>query len=204
MFNFKIRYLDKNIIVINKPIGITIKELINLNYLYFNNKIPNFGILNRLDKYTSGLILIAKNLFFYFYFKKLIIKNLIKKNYISFINEKINKGFINVDIFKKKKSLIIKNSKKSVTYYKIIKKKKYFSFLNICIKTGRTHQIRLHLLHIKKKIFNEFYYNKIVLLNNTLHFKKIMFYYPFLKKKINLFCNLNYDIKRIFLFNFLK
>ncbi|BAF35159.1 ribosomal large subunit pseudouridine synthase [Candidatus Carsonella ruddii PV] len=204
MFNFKINYFDNNIIVINKPIGIEVKNLLNVNFIKLNDKIPNFGILNRLDKYTSGLILVAKNFYFYFYFKKLIVKNLIKKNYISFVNKKIKKGFVNVDIFKKKKSSIIKNNKKSITYYKIIKEKKNFSFLNICIKTGRTHQIRLHMMHIEKKIFNDFYYNKTYLLNNTLHFKKMMFYYPFIKKKINLFCSLNNDIKKIFLFNFLK
>ncbi|MGK2916103.1 MAG: pseudouridine synthase [Candidatus Carsonella ruddii] len=201
MNKIKIKYYDKNVILIYKPIGV---EVLNLLKFKLKNTIPNKGILNRLDKYTSGIILIARNLYFYFFYKKMLIKNYIKKIYISISKKKIKTGFINLNILKKKKSIINKKGKKSLTFYKILKKRKNNSILFIYIKTGKTHQIRKHFFHCKLNIINDFYNNKINKFLNTLHYKKISFFYPFFKKNFILSCNIPIEMKKIFLIFFLK
>ncbi|XRA05374.1 MAG: pseudouridine synthase [Candidatus Carsonella ruddii] len=201
MNKIKIKYYDKNIIIIYKPIGV---EVINLLKNKIKNKIPNKGILNRLDKYTSGIILIARNIYFYFFYKKMLIKNYIKKIYISIIKKNIKKGFINLNILKNKKNIINKIGKNSLTFYKILKKKKDNSIVFIYIKTGRTHQIRNHFFHCKLNIINDFYNNKINKFLHTLHYKKISFFYPFLKKNFTLSCNIPIEMKKIFLIFFLQ
>ncbi|AFP83995.1 pseudouridine synthase [Candidatus Carsonella ruddii] len=202
MQNIKILYYDKNIIILNKPFGIEINKIIKKKT---NNNLPNNGLLNRLDKYTSGIITIARNNLFYFYYKKLLLSNYIKKKYIVFTEKKFFKGFINLSIKKKKNILIKKNYKKSLSFYKIIKKNNNNNFLYIYIKTGRTHQIRKHLYHSKIFIKNDFYLKKKknTFLNN-LHFKTISFFYPFIMKNFSLSCNLTKEIKKNFLINFLK
>ncbi|MFI4847090.1 MAG: pseudouridine synthase [Candidatus Carsonella ruddii] len=201
MNKIKIKYYDKNIIIIYKPIGV---EVINLLKIKIKNKIPNKGILNRLDKYTSGIILIARNIYFYFFYKKMLIKNYIKKIYISIIKKNVKKGFINLNILKKKKNIINKIGKKSLTFYKILKKRKNNSIILIYIKTGRTHQIRNHFFHCKLNIINDFYNNKINKFLHTLHYKKISFFYPVFKKNFILSCNIPIEMKKIFLIFFLK
>ncbi|AFP83801.1 ribosomal large subunit pseudouridine synthase [Candidatus Carsonella ruddii CS isolate Thao2000] len=193
MFNFKILYYDKNIIVINKPVGVIFSKLYCCDFIKNKKYLPNKGILNRLDKYTSGIILIAKNITFYFFFKKLLLLRIIKKKYKTFFLSK-KKGFINLSLKKKKFVFLKIKEKKSLTYYKIIKKLKKTNFYNVCIKTGRTHQIRIHINHI---IFN---LKKKILLN-YLHYYSIMFYYPFIKKNFNLFCKTSIEFKKNILIN---
>ncbi|AQU89561.1 pseudouridine synthase [Candidatus Carsonella ruddii] len=202
MHKIKIEYYDKNIIIINKPIGI---EIFNFLKNKIKNKLPNKGILNRLDKYTSGIILIARNLMFYFFYKKIILKKMIKKKYIAIVEQKkFSNGFINLCIFKKRKILIKKYFKKSLTFYKKLKNLHENNIYNIYIKTGRTHQIRKHLKFSNIIIKNEFYYNKKIKLINTLHHKKISFFYPLIMKNFVLYCNLPIEMKKIFLINILK
>ncbi|XZR52950.1 MAG: pseudouridine synthase [Candidatus Carsonella ruddii] len=200
MYNIKIIYYDKNIIIVDKPFGIEISKVIKNKV---KNNLPNSGILNRLDKYTSGIVLIARNIFFYFYYKKLILSNFIKKQYIAITEKTFIKGFINLSIFKKKNIIIKKNKKKSLSFYKIIKKTKKINFNYIYIKTGRTHQIRKHLNYCEIFLKNDFYFNKNKF-SNTLHYKKISFFYPSIMKNFTLSCNLTKEMKKIFLINFLK
>ncbi|WGS66619.1 pseudouridine synthase [Candidatus Carsonella ruddii] len=201
MYNIKIIYYDKNIIIINKPFGIEISKVIKNK---IKNNLPNNGILNRLDKYTSGIILIARNFLFYFYYKKLILSNFIKKKYIAITEKTFIKGFINLSIFKKKNIFIKKYKKKSLSYYKIIKNTKKINFNYIYIKTGRTHQIRKHLNYCKIFLKNDYYYSNEKKFLNTLHYKKISFFYPSIMKNFTLSCNLTKEMRKIFLINFLK
>ncbi|AFP83611.1 pseudouridine synthase [Candidatus Carsonella ruddii] len=194
MFNFKLIYYDKNIIVINKPVGIIFSKIYNCNLIKKKGYLPNKGILNRLDKYTSGIILIARNITFYFFFKKLLLLRIIKKKYKTFFLSK-KKGYINLSLKKKKFVFLKKKEKKSLTYYNIIKNFKNINFYNICIKTGRTHQIRIHIKHINLNLFKNNNFLK------HLHYYSIMFYYPFIKKNFNLFCKTSIELKKNILIN---
>ncbi|WP_053463623.1 pseudouridine synthase [Candidatus Carsonella ruddii] len=121
MHNIKILYYDKNIILLNKPFGLEIRSILKNK---INNNLPNNGILNRLDKYTSGIVIIARNNLFYFYYKKLLLLNYIKKKYIAFTEKKNIKGFINLCIYIKKIYCYLSKN--------YINKKNFFSNKKVC------------------------------------------------------------------------
>ncbi|XBT18523.1 MAG: RluA family pseudouridine synthase [Candidatus Shikimatogenerans sp. Tder] len=219
-----ILYEDDYLLVINKKYNLVVNPTLYnykdtlINYLLYkyNNlfllKKYNMGLINRLDKDTSGIILIAKN------FKVLLhIQNQFKTHKI------IKKYFIIINGIFKKKRLCIKNNicrskknkfkmtisnnrgKYSITFLKRIKILNNFTLLKCYLKTGRTHQIRVHLNSINYNILNDkVYYNKHNKINinknnflnrQALHSYYIKFFHPIYKKYIQIYCKLPNDIK---------
>ncbi len=198
--NIKINiiYEDKYLLIINKNKNIVVHPGIgHLNdtlmnkimYLYPNNKnIPRYGIIHRLDKNTTGLLIIAKEINSY----KILIKKLKKKKIIRIYKTLVNnnninnslknfgiiKNYINRNKYNRKiMSITKKNGKKAITYFRIIEKFNFFTLLEIKLDTGRTHQIRVHMNYINNPIVGEKIYTKKRILNK----KKIS---KLLKKKI--------------------
>ncbi|XCC45301.1 MAG: RluA family pseudouridine synthase [Candidatus Shikimatogenerans sp. Ttur] len=237
--NIKILYEDNFLIIVNKPTNLIVHPtIINNNNTLINyfllkyNKLPyiNFyriGIVNRLDKDTTGIVIIAKNLNILLKLQKQFKKRLVKKKYIAIVNgnnmlfkKKIIKNYL-LKSKKKKNKVIISNNKKlgkfSITKLKVYKKLKFHTIIKCYPKTGRTHQIRVHLNSINYSIFNDKLYNNNSNINNNnnykLLFKKsffilnrhalhsyyIKFTHPFLKKKIILRCNIPIDFKNFIL-----
>ncbi|WGH25248.1 MAG: RluA family pseudouridine synthase [Candidatus Shikimatogenerans bostrichidophilus] len=191
ILNIKIHYEDKNIIVINKKPGQVVhpgygnynntlinwlKYYINNQHIYndFNYTSYRYGLLHRLDKDTSGLLIIAKNIPTFYYIKKQFITKTIKKKYYALIwgipkNKKdIIKNYIGRNKKNRIKMMVMNNNKKkygkfSITKYIILKTFKIFSLIKCKLKTGRTHQIRVHFKYIGHPIFNDKLYggNKI-------------------------------------------
>ncbi|MDH3004297.1 MAG: RluA family pseudouridine synthase [Candidatus Shikimatogenerans sp. JK-2022] len=185
----KIHYEDNNIIIINKNPGLIVhpghgnykNTLINWLKFYINNKsnFNNFnylyyryGLLHRLDKNTSGLLMIAKNIKTYNYIKNQFLNKTIKKKYLALIwgtpkkEKDIIKNYIGRNKKNRIKMMVINNNKYgkySITKYKILKNYKILSLIKCNLKTGRTHQIRVHLKYIGHPIFNDDLYggNKI-------------------------------------------
>ncbi len=211
-------YEDKYLIIINKNKNTIIHPgaghkndtLINkLIYLY-PNIYPNLkrcGIIHRLDKDTTGLLIISKNKKSYIK----LIKNLKKKKIIRIyktlvfgkIKNKIKKieTYIKRNKYNRKIMSISKTGKKAITYIKIIEKFKYFTFLEIKLETGRTHQIRVHMnylnnpivgekIYTKKNILKKYKISKLILnkinkLNRqALHASTLIFKHPIKKNKI--------------------
>ncbi len=169
-------YEDKYILIINKKKNIVVhpgsgnlqNTLMNTLMYYYPiiyKKIPRCGIIHRLDKNTTGLIIIAKKNNIY---KKLIYymkKRKIHRNYIALVWGKINyNGLINKPIsrhkYQRKIMSINENGKKAKTYFKVIENFSFCTLLKITLETGRTHQIRVHMNYIKHPIIGENIYTR--------------------------------------------
>jgi 23S rRNA pseudouridine1911/1915/1917 synthase len=162
----KIIFEDENFLVADKPAGMTTTKekkgedgtLEDFLRKIRPNELPRNGIMHRLDKGTSGLVLVAKNDLTFKNFKNQFKnRSLTKKYYCLVGGEVVSDGSINWPIGRSKygfgKFGVVVDGKEALTEFKLVKKykrngKKY-SLLEINLKTGRTHQIRVHLSHLK-------------------------------------------------------
>ena len=172
----KIIYEDNNYIVTNKNNDIAVHAgskngigLIDIFRLKFGNHIE---LCHRLDKQTSGCLVLAKNKKSVKYFSNLLSTNDIKKTYIAILKGKFkNKKIIENEIHKNN-SLKLKKSK---TIFKLVRQLKNTSIVNVDIHTGRTHQIRIHASQINHPIlFDKKYGDKIFDNSINLNFKKTL------------------------------
>ena len=139
------------------------------NFLLYNYPflihLPRCGILHRLDKDTTGLLIVAKTLFSYNYllnqFKnKDIMRNYVSVVYFSFISGGTVSAFIGNNLKKKNCMSIVKVGSFAITHYRIIVKFLYFTFIKLLLKTGKTHQIRIHMKHINHNVVGDLLYVK--------------------------------------------
>jgi 23S rRNA pseudouridine1911/1915/1917 synthase len=161
----KIVFDNINFLVLDKPAGmVTTKEGKDNNTLedYLRvispNDLPRNGIIHRLDKGTSGLLLVAKNKKTFDNFKEQFKKRTVKKKYYCLVcGEAVGDGSINLPISRSRYSFgrfgVSVDGKEALTEFKLVKKyikdNKKYSLLEINLKTGRTHQIRVHLSHLR-------------------------------------------------------
>lgn len=163
-------YEDSSILVINKPAGLVvhpgagIKESTLLNALLHHapelNKIPRAGIVHRLDKDTSGLLVIAKTLAAHKNLIEQIQQRMMKREYQAIVNGVlISGGTITEPIGRhptqRIKMAVIESGKPAVTHYRIIKKFRAHTHIKIQLETGRTHQIRVHMAYIHHPIVGD-------------------------------------------------
>ncbi|MCK5588866.1 MAG: RluA family pseudouridine synthase [Candidatus Pacebacteria bacterium] len=190
MKEIEIVYEDENILAINKPTGLLvhsdgkskektltdwilkkypkIKEIGEPIELQNNEKIYRPGIVHRLDKDTSGIILIAKNQESFEDLKSQFKNREIQKNYRAFVygDVKYDKKIIDTPIGRSKTNFkrwattreIRGQERESVTEYETIIKTPEFSYLNVFPKTGRTHQIRVHMKYDNHPILADHLY----------------------------------------------
>ena len=166
----KIVFENQNIIVINKPAGLTVhptrpeqdNTLVNQLLAYYpeikdvGEDSLRPGIIHRLDKDTSGLIIIAKNNKAFEYLKKQFQERKVIKKYLALVHGKVKdeKGTITKSISLSKKdhlkrsALLDEKSKPAWTEYIVKKYFNNYTLLEVTPKTGRTHQIRIHLTSI--------------------------------------------------------
>jgi 23S rRNA pseudouridine1911/1915/1917 synthase len=175
----KILYEDDNLLVIDKPAGTIvfpeqpIKEKTLIDHLleefpYLENigEFPRYGIIHRLDKDTSGILLVAKNNEALKFFQKQFKESEVTKEYIALVigNIKTNQGKIDTLIGRSKNGLKQrvffphepgtegKKLRRAVSEYKVKKRFKNYTLLEIIPKTGRKHQIRCHLSYLSHPI----------------------------------------------------
>lgn len=175
-----IKYEDETMLVVNKPkdmlthpttkeqTGTLVNALIN-KYGYEGlsnlNGIMRPGILHRLDRNTSGLLMIAKTNEAHEFLTAQIKAKTAKRKYLAVVQGIFEEktGTINKSIDRSKtrpeKMAIVEGGKPSVTHYKVVEEFKHFSYIELELETGRTHQIRVHMASIGHPIANDSLYN---------------------------------------------
>ena len=177
--SLNIVYEDDHLIVINKPAGMVVHPgagnrsgtLVNA-LLYHCNKLSELsgslrpGIVHRLDKDTSGLLVVAKDDFTHKKLQEQFQTREIKRVYhaiiwgVPFQKQGEIETFISRSRKDRKKMAVSDvRGKEAVTFYKLIKEFQYLSLLELKLNTGRTHQIRVHLNHLNMPVFGDPIYN---------------------------------------------
>ena len=206
----QILYEDSDIIVINKPKGMVVHPangnpdgtLVNAIMAICKDSLSGIGgkirpgIVHRLDKNTSGAIIIAKNDKAHINLSEQLKNHKIKKTYIALVRGvvKENNATINIPIGRSKKDRkkmdVDKNGKDAITHFKVLKRFSDCTLLEINIETGRTHQIRVHLSHIGYPIIGDEVYsngkNKWNIVGQCLHAKSLDFKHPINGKSMHI------------------
>ena len=206
----EILYEDNDIIVVNKPKGMVVHPangnpdgtLVNAIMSICKDSLSGIGgeirpgIVHRLDKNTSGAIIIAKNDKAHIALSEELKNHEIKKTYIALVRGfvKENNATINMPIARSKKDRkkmdVDKNGKEAITHFKVIKRYQDCTLLEINIETGRTHQIRVHLSHIGYPIIGDDVYsngkNKWNIEGQCLHAKSLDFKHPITGKELHI------------------
>lgn len=200
----EIIYEDEDIIALNKPPFMPVHESRNHQGDALSNAAANyidkdtaFRAVYRLDRDTSGIVLIAKN--------ELAAAKLagkIDKDYYAVSSKNIgSSGTINAPIAREDESIIKRcvneNGETAITHYEKIKELKNGVLYKINLETGRTHQIRVHFSHLGAALIGDTLYGGTsgIINRQALHCKSIRFIHPITGKKITLSCDFPEDIK---------
>ena len=227
---------DKSFIIINKPPGLVVHPghgnysgtLLNGLIFYFN-KLPKNndgrpGLVHRIDKETSGLLVIAKTEFAMTSLAKQFYLKTTQRKYVALVWGDIQseKGIINKNLVRDPKNRLLmtvpKNNeigKNAVTHFKVLERFNYVTLLECELETGRTHQIRAHMKFIGHPIFNDKRYGGDKILKGTifnkykqfvnncfkvlprqaLHAKTLGFIHPMDGKEVNFTTELPHDME---------
>lgn len=152
------------------------------------------GVVHRIDKDTSGLVIIAKNDKAHIDISNQIKNREVKKTYLALVrgNIKENEAVINMPIGRsskdRKKMSVDKKGKEAITEFKVLKRYNGYTYIEVNIKTGRTHQIRVHMAEIGYPIVGDEVYsngkNPFNVKGQMLHAYRLEFVHPTTKKSV--------------------
>ena len=203
-------YEDDDIIVVNKPKGMVVHPangnpdgtLVNAIMAICKDSLSGRGgeirpgIVHRLDKDTSGLLIIAKNDEAHVNVSEQIKNHEVKKTYIALVRGIIKENEATIDMpigrstSDRKKMAVNKKGKNAITHIKVLKRYDKYTLVEVNIETGRTHQIRVHLSYIGYPIIGDATYsngkNEFNVQGQCLHAKKLEFVHPITGKKMEL------------------
>lgn len=205
-------YEDKDIMVINKPSGMVVHPG-NGNYshtlvnglMYYTNNLSDIngdvrpGIVHRIDKDTSGLIIVAKNNKAHEILSKYFQDKSITRKYIALLKGELNTDSATIDapigrsdVDRKKMAVTSKNSKNAVSHLKVLKRYKGYTLVEFKLDTGRTHQIRVHANYIGHPLYNDPVYtnDKCSEFGQFLHSYSMDFKHPITGENMHFECEL--------------
>lgn len=210
-----IMYEDDDVIVLNKMAGMATMPAMNftsgtvangLLFYYQKNNIPyTIHVVTRLDRDTSGLMLIAKHRYAHSLLAKSHQQGKIHRSYKAIVEGYLESkvGEINARIARKENSIIERTvsemGKEAITYYEVVSEYKQTSLVDIVLGTGRTHQIRVHFAHINHPLIGDHLYGKrhCQMNRHALHCEELRFEHPLTKRMITLHQPIPDDMKRL-------
>ena len=208
-------YEDEYLLIINKKCGMVVHPapgnysgtLVNalLGKFSLSNDAIRPGIVHRIDKDTSGLLVVAKDDKTHFLLSEMIKKKEVERLYLAIVDGVIKNetGTIDAPIGRdpnnRQKMLVTDvNSKDAITHFRVLKRFKNNTLIECKLETGRTHQIRVHMQYIGFPISNDPVYNKskkTTPFGQMLHSKSIRFVHPITKKELYFECDVPKEFK---------
>lgn len=199
-------YEDDDVIVVNKANGIVVHPAIGnhsgtlVNGLMYHSKLSDIngefrpGIVHRIDAYTTGLLMVAKNNKAHEILSKELEEKKTHRKYVALVWGVINEdtGTIDAPIGrdpKERKKMCVTdvNAKDAVTHFKVLEIYKDATLIELQLETGRTHQIRVHMNYINHPVVNDPVYGRRKIIDNTgqcLHAKELGFVHPTTKEYV--------------------
>lgn len=191
-------YEDDYLLVVNKPSGMVVHPALGhysgtlVNALMYHTNLSSNdvrpGIVHRIDKDTSGLLLVAKNDDVHLALSEELSKRKVNRKYIALVHGVINNDTGTIDapigrsmFDRKKMSVTDINSKDAITHFKVLERLSDATLIECTLETGRTHQIRVHMSYIGFPIVNDPVYGRKKIINDfgqMLHAKTIGFNHP--------------------------
>lgn len=222
-------YEDEFILIVNKPAGMVVHPAPGnwqgtfANALLFHckglfeefqsvdkkmwNELPRPGIVHRLDKDTSGLLVSGKTLMAQQKMMKLFAERQVNKQYRAICIGNPGKGQLDQPIGRhpvhRKLMAVVPGGKRALTFYETLASTSDLSYVNVDLATGRTHQIRVHMNHLKCPILGDATYGdlsknkKFAVSRQLLHAYALKFQHPFKNKEIDLKAPLPHDMSSI-------
>ena len=216
-----VRYEDEDLLVVNKPQGLVVHPapghaqhtLVNALLHHCKGQLSGIngvirpGIVHRIDKDTSGLLIVAKNDFAHANLAQQIAAHSFTREYMAVVHGVMKKpaGIIDVPIGRspkdRKKMAVIATGKPARTHYELIVQHEQYAQLRLRLETGRTHQIRVHMAHINHPVAGDAVYGMAngQLQGQCLHAARIVFVHPRTEETVDVMA----EVPESFL-NFLK
>lgn len=220
-------YEDSDIVVINKPSGMVVHPapgnesgtLVNALLYHCGDTLSGIngvirpGIVHRIDKDTSGLLVVAKNDDAHVFLSSLLKDHGIKRTYHAIIigHMKEQNGTVNAPIARhpidRKKMAVVAGGREAITHYEVIEEYTGYSYIRLNLETGGTHQIRVHMSYKGHPIIGDTVYgggktqfekaNSALLDGQILHAKELSFPHPRTKEIMHFECELPSNFKAL-------
>lgn len=210
-------YEDRDLLILNKQPGIVVhptkghpEGTLSNGIIYHWRKNGEYTIVrlvNRLDRDTSGLIIIAKNQFSHQAMAKQMENNMVNKIYNAVVHGNVEEGEGTIDLpidrpsYDSIKRVVMEDGQRAVTHYRVIKNLNDAALLEIKLETGKTHQIRVHMSHIGHPLFGDTLYGSYddseLILRQALHASMLEFNHPRTGERMALKASIPQDMKRL-------
>lgn len=202
----KIIYEDEHLLVVDKPKGMVVHPatgnysgtLVNAILNYCGDTLSDIngeirpGIIHRLDKDTTGVLVVAKTNEAHSNISKKLKEHKVKRVYVALVQGVITEKMGRIEmpigrhpVDRKKMSVNIKNGKNAITYFTVIERFDDSTYIELSLETGRTHQIRVHMSHIGHPILGDLVYGckrkQYIKEGQALHAKLLGFEHPITK-----------------------
>jgi 23S rRNA pseudouridine1911/1915/1917 synthase len=208
-------YADEDLIVINKPINMVVHPaagnrdgtLVNalLNYAPELSQVPRAGIVHRLDKDTSGLLVVARNLSAHTSLVEQLQERTVSRIYETVVHGVFLAGgtidqLVGRHYHDRKKMGVVRDGRPAITHYRVIKRFAKHTHLQVQLETGRTHQIRVHMAFMKRPIVGDKTYGGRIQHNfprQALHARRLSLIHPRTNEEISWEVDLPADMQQL-------